>query len=139
MGPVTAVAQHPFSSKIAVSCSEDRCIKVWTLDTGFCQRNILCASRPHGVTFTADGSLLVSAHYDGAVRIWDASTGNMVNEVKGVHTQPMTAVTATSASHRVVGCGRDNVLSIIDVARFQVRLRCSRASHSVCALLVMYS
>lgn len=92
------------------------------LDSGFCARSILCTSRPHCVTFTADGALLVSAHFDGALRVWDAASGSLVAEVKGVHTAPMTAVCATPVAHRVVGCGRDNVLSVVDVARSQVRI-----------------
>lgn len=120
---VLVIKQHPSLMNMAVSCGEDRLIKVWSLAEGICQRSILCKSKPLDVAFTRDGQCIVSAHYDGSLRVFDASTGSDMRVVDPVHRKevgPCVAVAPTGHTSRVVSVGRDNVVCVTDIQQGEV-------------------
>ena len=57
-----------------------------------------------GVAFNADGSLLVTGHADGTVRLWDISTGGLRGLLRG-HTQPVQAVAFSPDGTRIASGG----------------------------------
>jgi WD40 repeat protein len=125
---VLGIRQHPSLLNMAVSCGEDRLIKVWSLNDGICQRSILCRSKPLDVAFTGDGQCIVSAHYDGSLHIFDASTGSEMRVVDAVHRKELgtcVAVVSTAHASRMVSVGRDSTLCITDINKGEVCILCS--------------
>lgn len=123
---VLGVRQHPSLLNMAVSCGEDRLIKVWSLNDGICQRSILCRSKPLDVAFTSNGQCIVSAHYDGSLHVFDASTGSEMRVVDAVHRKEFgtcVAVVPTAQASRVASVGRDNAVCITDVHQGEVRMQ----------------
>lgn len=59
----------------------------------FCIRTILCASNCQAITFMPQDRMLCSAHFDGSLRFWDTSNGEMVREMNGLHEQQICSVT----------------------------------------------
>jgi WD40 repeat protein len=119
-----SVAQHPNIANMAISCGEDRLIKVWSLNDGICQRSILCRSKPLDVAFSGDGQFIVSAHYDGSLHVFDASTGSEVQHIERVHIResgPCLAVVPTAMPFKMVSVGRDSIVCITDVYLGEVR------------------
>ena len=91
--PVTGVAAAPGPGPAAlVSCSEDRTIKVWSLARGLCRRTVLCPSGCNAVGWAERGARIASAHFDGNLRLWDAETGQQVNECAGLHSDQICAM-----------------------------------------------
>ena len=75
----TAGSQH------LISASRDKTVKLWDIETGFCDHTIsdhhdwvrCIAVRPH------DGGLFASAGNDTVIQVYDASTRNKVAELRG--------------------------------------------------------
>lgn len=47
-------------SRLAMSCGEDRTIKLWDLARGYCVRSIPCAKSPNVLACSSDGSVLAT-------------------------------------------------------------------------------
>lgn len=133
---VTSVAQHPTSPNTAASCGEDRVIKLWSLNTGLCQRSIPCKSKPLCVAFSRDGNYLVSAHYDGSLRAYDAGSGTEAAHMQSLHTRSCVAVVPTAQPFAMVSVGRDDLVCVSDIFDVKVRLLwwwCSARLSLLCA------
>jgi hypothetical protein len=77
----------------AVTGSHDRTIKLWDLNKGFSIRTTLCLSSCNDVDFVDGNDSVVSAHFDGSVRLWDARSGESVYVMDNVHAGgPVTSV-----------------------------------------------
>ncbi|MFC2123786.1 WD40 repeat domain-containing protein [Bacteroidota bacterium] len=83
-GHTDEVAAVKFSpdGKTALSCGKDGTIRMWDLSTGSELLNIneneeIRTKKVFNVDFSPDGKLLLSAS-GGALRLWDASSGNLV-------------------------------------------------------------
>jgi WD40 repeat protein len=63
-------------SKLLASCSYDRLIKLWDVETGKLLRDLKDHSDAvYCVRFSPDGKLLASAGADRAVKVWDVASG----------------------------------------------------------------
>jgi WD40 repeat protein len=121
---VLSVKQHPSLHNMAVSCGEDRLLKIWSLNDGICTRSILCRSKPLDVAFSRDGQCIVSAHYDGSLHVFDASTGSEMRHVDRAHVREAgacVAVVPTAMPFRMASVGRDSIICLTDVYQGQVR------------------
>ncbi len=67
-------------------------MQVWDLGRGFCTNTLPCHSSVNAVRVTADGTMVVSGHFDGTLRFWDLRSARLANEVTGLHTQQITSV-----------------------------------------------
>jgi WD40 repeat protein len=89
--------------------------KNWpTLDGLLRQGSIL--SHPAGVNcaaFSQDGSRIVSGSDDGIVRVWDPSTGKVVQELKG-HTALVLSVAFSLKGTRIVSGSGDETVRVWD-------------------------
>lgn len=65
---------------------------MWDLGRGFCTNTLPCHSSVNAVRVTADGTMVVSGHFDGTLRFWDLRSARLANEVTGLHTQQITSV-----------------------------------------------
>lgn len=74
-GWIDSVAVSPDGARLA-SCSEDKTVKLWGVDTGACLTTL---KRHKGevrcVSFSIDGNSIISSSDDSTIRIWDCSTG----------------------------------------------------------------
>lgn len=66
-----------------------------------------------------DGSMVVSAHFDGTIRFWDARSAECARELN-THSREATGVTASPDGTTVLTAGRDNYLKCIDVRTWEV-------------------
>jgi WD40 repeat protein/serine/threonine protein kinase len=62
----------PDSRRLA-SCSRDRTIRLWQIDTGACQVLDCNTNLVYAVAFSPDGTRLAAAGSDGAVWLWDVA------------------------------------------------------------------
>ncbi|KAL4437310.1 hypothetical protein ABPG75_004449 [Micractinium tetrahymenae] len=130
-GKVTGVACSPADPHAVATCAADRTIKMWGLEKGYCLRTLMCHSSCNALALSADGGLIVSGHFDGALRFWDVRTGRQAHEVAGLHGQQITSVAAGLSGSLVLTCGKDNLLRCVDVRRFEVRHTLSAPSFTV--------
>lgn len=108
-------------------------IKEWSLADGICKRTIPCQSKPQDVAFSSDGQFIVSAHFDGSLHVFDASTGSELQHVEKVHRKsggPCVAVVATALPFNMASVGRDSAVCVTDVYHGEVGL------FDLCTLLV---
>lgn len=99
-------------------------IKEWSLADGICKRTIPCQSKPLDLAYSSDGQFIVSAHYDGSLHVFDASTGSNLQHVERVHRRasgPGMSVIATALPFNMVTAGRDSAVCITDVYHGEVR------------------
>eukprot|EP00798_Chlamydomonas_sp_ICE-L_P015256 gene15256-21339_t len=112
---VTAVAASPLDDRLAVSCAEDRCLKLWDLGRGFSLRSIPCTKMPNSLMMSRDGNTILS---DGSVILWDVrqcrggSTSSLM-EAKN-HTQPIVSLSPSNSDSLVVTACKDNTLTLWD-------------------------
>ena len=69
----------------------------------------------YAVSFSPDGSRLVSAGDDLTIRLWDTATGALQQELRG-HTEQIFAAVFHPDGSRVASAGRDRVIRIWDTA-----------------------
>ncbi|MDH5638355.1 MAG: hypothetical protein OEZ04_07685, partial [Nitrospinota bacterium] len=112
-GPVNCVAVS-FDCHMAVSCGNDRVVRVWDL-TSFRERKILegHSARVNHVAISHDSSLIVSAGGEGSVKVWDLSSGDLM-DLKG-HKGPVTKVDMTWDKKFVISGGSDRTVKIWDL------------------------
>ena len=119
---VFAVAWHPDGRRIVTSGGEAplHTVKVWDAQTG--QQVLELQTGPdgltgayHGVSFTPDGSYLVTGKINGAVQVWDAGTGQKIG-LLGTHDREIRAVGFSGVGHLVTASG-DGEVKLWDVAR----------------------
>jgi WD40 repeat protein len=119
-----------------VTGSHDRSIKVWDLLSGYCARTLYSNSGVNAVCATTDGSLYVSGHIDGHVRVWAADKGELAADLGEVHANQITSVVSSPGARGeqrptrgltrgadgacVLTNSRDHLLKMIDVRTMQV-------------------
>lgn len=130
-GKVTGVDTSPSQVSTAASCGSDRSIKIWGLEKGFCVRTMLCPSTPNAIAFSGDGAMLISTHFDGALRFWDPRNGKQAHEMIGIHSGPIGGVAVGLQNNVIVTAGRDNTLKIIDPRKFEGLLTLSAPGFTV--------
>lgn len=99
-GRMWSAAWSPDGRRIVTT--DDRAVQVWDATT-----YRLVATLPHGDTvyhavFSGDGTRLVTACGDGAVRIWNASTGEKVRELRRPKDAPRWYLVAVLAGGQLV-------------------------------------
>ncbi|CAG9461219.1 unnamed protein product [Pedinophyceae sp. YPF-701] len=70
--------------------------------------------------------MIVSGHFNGALRFWDLRSGKDIKELSGVHGSGVAIASIAAASSDtgdVISIGRNNAAAIIDVRTYGVRLR----------------
>jgi WD40 repeat protein len=70
---------------------------------------------PSALTFSRDGSLLVSGDGDGGVRVWDLASGQQVHEFLG-HRRMVAVVAFTRDDRRLISAGEDGLVFVWDLA-----------------------
>jgi WD40 repeat protein len=125
--PITLSALHVYHSGVvsmpecalrrqAISDSTSRLIserdRDWQTDTMILEGHTdsVCS-----VTFSSDGTRIVSGSRDQTVRIWDAASGVVLSTLEG-HTEEVFSVAFSSDGTRIVSGSRDQTVRIWDAA-----------------------
>ena len=116
---VTSAKISQIDAKRAVSCSQDRNIKVWDLNRGHALSSMLTPSNVYSVAFDSSEQHVCSGHFDGSVRIWDVRTNDISQEFSA-HTSIITAVTTMPNQNELLTNSRDNTLKLLDIRTLDV-------------------
>ena len=116
---VTSARISHIDGKRAISCSQDRNIKVWDLNRGHATGSMLTPSNVYSVCYDATEQQAISSHFDGAVRIWDIRTNRMDRE-NIVHASPVTSIVFMPNQNEILTNSRDNTLKLIDLRTMDV-------------------
>jgi len=116
---VTSASISRMDSKRAVSCSQDRNIKIWDLNRGHVVQSMLTPSNVYSVMFDPSEQNMCSGHFDGAIRIWDSRTSDVSQEFQA-HASCVTAVVMMPNQNEILTNSRDNTLRLLDVRTLDV-------------------
>jgi autophagy-related protein 16 len=116
---VTSARISQIDAKRAISCSQDRNVKLWDLNRGHVTSSMLTSSGVYSVVFDANEQQAYSGHFDGAIRAWDLRAGNVARETK-VHNGLITAVFDTPNQNEILTNSRDNTLKLVDIRTMDV-------------------
>ncbi|TVU45065.1 hypothetical protein EJB05_04536, partial [Eragrostis curvula] len=114
---VSAVDASWVKSFVIASSSNDRTIKIWDLQTGFCKSTIMSASNPNSLAFI-DGDIICSGHRDGNLRLWDIRSGKCTTQI-AAHLD-VTSVCVSRSKNFILTSGRDNVHNLFDVRTLEI-------------------
>ncbi len=99
-----------------IATIDDRKATVWQIDGGK-QLAVLSGHEDEirDVSFSPDGTRLVTASEDKTARIWDAVTGKLLMTLRGQHGDMLTAASFSPDGHRVVTASVDKTACVWDV------------------------
>lgn len=99
-------------SRLLMSASADKTIKVWDLQTGELLKTLTGAtSFVNALTITLDGSFLIGASADKTIRVWDLQTGELTNTLRG-HTSFVDDIVMSPDGQILVSTGADKTIRI---------------------------
>lgn len=99
-------------SRLLMSASADKTIKVWQLDTGELLQTLTgSTSFINALAITFDGNFLIGASADKTIRIWDLETGELTNILEG-HTSFVDIIVLSPDGQILVSTGADKTIRI---------------------------
>ncbi|ORY46057.1 hypothetical protein BCR33DRAFT_716067, partial [Rhizoclosmatium globosum] len=111
---VTAVALSS-DGKFLASSSDDRLIKLWSLETGECLKSLSGHTlRASALAISPNCKQVVSVSSDTTVRLWDVETGVNVRTFEG-HTLPVWSVIFSHSGEFVFTASRDKTIRMWSV------------------------
>lgn len=115
-GPVSGVALNADGTQL-VSGSQDKSIRIWSVESGAVVRSIDTPSPVHDLCLTLDGTQVISGHEDGLIRIWsvaapeeappEGESEKPIREMKG-HSKAVRSVTLILPAGQLVLSGSDD-------------------------------
>jgi WD40 repeat protein len=101
----------------AVSCSGDRTLKVWDLESGRELRTLAGHfGDVNGVALAMDGRRVVSASGDGTLKVWDLESGRELRTLAG-HSDSVNGVAVSADGRRALSASSDQTLKAWDLEK----------------------
>jgi WD40 repeat protein len=127
-GHEKAVLSATFSpdSRRLASCSSDRTVRLWEVETGGCQVLSGHTDEVFAAAFHPDGKRLATAGRDRAVWLWDLERGEEVARLQG-HTSYVWSLAFSPDGKTLVSGSGDKTVRLWDTAPLKVRYRARRA------------
>lgn len=108
-------------SRLLISASADKTIKVWELATGELLQTLTGAtSFVNALTITFDGRFLIGASADKTIRIWNLETGELTNTLRG-HTSFVDEIVMSPDGQILVSTGADKTIRIWNLDTGEMR------------------
>ena len=104
---VNCVAFDPQKSNILASCSHDKTIKIWDIESGSCLSTLTGDKQVKCVSFSPDGNTLAAGDGDsmqaGNVRLYDVHTGEVKSTLTG-HSEGVNCVVFSPNGKVIASC-----------------------------------
>ena len=97
-----------------ITGSEDKTMKIWDLDKGFCLRTISTPSIIYSLTVNPDNMIIISGHKDGAVRLFKSNSNKMINCIANLRSS-VTCCSLSKCTNFLSLTSRDNAIVIYDL------------------------
>ncbi len=99
----------------AITCSTDKTLKIWDLETGHELRTLVGHSdEVNGLAVTDDWRVVVSASRDQTLKAWDLETGRLLCSLAG-HSDSIYGVGLSANGHIAVSASKDTTLKVWDM------------------------
>jgi WD40 repeat protein len=112
-------------SRVLASCSGDRTVRLWQIDSGACRVLRGHTDDVFAAAFHPDGTRLATAGRDRAVCLWDLATGQEVARLQG-HTAYVWSLAFSPDGKSLVSGSGDFTVRLWDTAPLKVRYQARR-------------
>jgi WD40 repeat protein len=128
-GNIRSAAFSPDGRRLA-TCSQDRTVRVWTIDGGACQVLRGHTDDLFAVAFHPDGTRLASAGRDRAVWLWDLARGEEVARLQG-HTSFVWSLAFSPDGATLASGSGDFTVRLWDTAPLKARYQARREAEAL--------
>jgi WD40 repeat protein/outer membrane protein OmpA-like peptidoglycan-associated protein len=112
---ITALKFSPVpGSRLVLSASLDSSVKLWNVETTETARSFQHKGAVYDASFSPNGATIASGGAEGVVKIWDAKTGELLQEFEG-HNNAIFSVSFSPDGAKLLTAGADGAARLWDI------------------------